>query len=65
MQLHRDLLPEFGCDGELIEVPERSTQLVTVKRCEKCETELIWVADDKHWVTVVYPGMKEPIDAKT
>jgi hypothetical protein len=62
MQLHSDLFPEFGCDGELIEVLERSTQLVTVKRCGKCETELIWVADDEHWVRVVYPGMKEPID---
>jgi hypothetical protein len=41
-----DLFPEFGCDGELIELPERCTQMVTVKRCEKCETELSWVADD-------------------
>jgi len=28
--LHSDLFPEFGCDGELIELPERSTQLLTV-----------------------------------
>jgi len=62
--LHSDLFPEFGCDGELIVIPERSTQLVTVKRCEKCETELSWVADDQHWVTVVYPGMNEPIDGE-
>ena len=26
--LHSDLFPEFGCDGELIELPERSTQLL-------------------------------------
>jgi hypothetical protein len=27
MQLHSDLFPEFGCDGELIELSERSTQM--------------------------------------
>ena len=56
--LHSDLFPEFGCDGELIEIPERSTQMLTVERCEKCWTELSWVADDDRWVGVVYPGMK-------
>jgi len=60
--MHSDLFPDFGCDGKLIEIPERSTQLITVKLCAKCGTELSWVADDEHWVTVVYPGMKEPID---
>jgi hypothetical protein len=60
--LHSDLFPAFGCDGELIEIPERSTQMVTVKWCEKCGTELSWVADEEHWVTVVYPGMNEPLD---
>jgi len=59
---HGDLFPEFSCDGELIEPSERSVQMVTVKRCEKCWTELGWLADDEHWVTVVYRGMKEPID---
>ena len=60
--LHSDLFPAFRCDGELIEIPERCPQLVTVKRCKKCETELSWVADDEHWATVVYPGMTESID---
>ena len=60
--LHSDLFPDFGCDGELIEIPERCTQMLTVKWCEKCGTEFSWVADDEHWVNVVYPGMKEPID---
>ena len=60
--LHSDLFPEFGCDGELIEVLERCTQMITVKRCKKCDTELSWVADDGRWVKVVYPGMNEPID---
>jgi len=59
--LHSDLFPEFGCDGELIEIPERSTQMLTVKRCEKCWTELSWVADDDRCVGVVYPGMKRSI----
>jgi hypothetical protein len=57
--LHSDLFPAFGCDGELIELPERSTQGITVKFCEKCETELIWVASDDRWLTVVCPRMKE------
>ena len=29
--LHSDLFPEFGCDGELIELPERRTKMLTVK----------------------------------
>ena len=60
--LHSDLFPEFGCDGELIDLPEQSTRMLTVKRCEKCWTELSWVADDGRWVKVVHPGMTEPID---
>src|SRR5215469_9825372 len=63
--LHTDLFPELGCDGELIDLPEQSTQLITVKRCEKCETELCSVADDEHYVGVVYPGMKESSDWET
>src|SRR5215469_1154227 len=46
--LHSDLFPEFGCDGELIDLPEQSTRMLTVKRCEKCWTELVWVADEEH-----------------
>jgi len=45
--LHSDLFPAFGCDGELIELPERSTKIITVRCCEKCETELIWAAGDE------------------
>ena len=63
--LHSDLFLEFGCEGELIEVPERCTQLITVKRCAKCWTELGWVADDGRWVTVVYPEMKQSMDWPT
>jgi hypothetical protein len=39
--------------------------MITVKRCEKCETELRWVADDEHWVSVVYPGMNKSLDWET
>ena len=60
--LHSDLFPEFGCDGELIKLPERCTQILTVTQCAKCWTELSWVADDGHWVTVVYPGIKLSMD---
>jgi hypothetical protein len=60
--LHSDLFPEFGCDRELIEIPELCTQILTVTWCERCGTELSWVADDGRWVNVVYPGMKEPIE---
>jgi hypothetical protein len=56
--LHSDILPEQGCDGELIEVPERCTPKVTFSRCAKCWTEFMYVPDDSKWVTVVYPGMK-------
>lgn len=35
--LHSDLFPEFGCDGELIELPERCTQVLTVTQCAKWE----------------------------
>src|SRR5262249_54890368 len=44
--LHSNLHPAFGCDGELIDLPERSTRVLTVKRCVKCWTELSWIADD-------------------
>jgi hypothetical protein len=30
--LHSDLIPGIGCDGELIQIDERSTQYVTVAR---------------------------------
>jgi len=60
--LHSHLHPAFGCNGELIDLPERSTQVLTVKRCVKCWTELSWIADDGRWVKVVYPGMKESMD---
>ena len=63
--LHSDLFPELGCDGELIELPERCTQLLTVKRCATCWTELSWVADDGRRVFVVYPGMKLSMDRLT
>jgi len=59
--LHSDLFPKFGCDGQLIELPELCTQILTVKWCEKCGTEFSWIADDEHWINVVYPGMNEPI----
>ena len=58
--LHSDLFPEVGCDGELIELPERCIQPLTVKRCAKCWTEFLsWRADDGRWVSVVYPGIKQ------
>jgi len=60
--LHSDLFPEFGCDGALIEIPERCTPRVTFSRCAKCWTEFSYALDDPKWVTVVYPGMKRSID---
>jgi hypothetical protein len=29
--LHGDLFPEFGCDGELIDLPEQFAQALTLK----------------------------------
>ena len=42
MQLHSDLFPEFGCDGELIEIPGRCTDAATVRYCAVCWTEFSW-----------------------
>jgi hypothetical protein len=36
--LHSDLFPDFGCDGELVELPERWTQLLTVEDREETDT---------------------------
>ena len=63
--LHSDLFPEFGCDGELIELHERCTKTLTVVRCAACWTEFSWVPDDSRWVRVVYPGMKGSMDWPT
>lgn len=61
--LHRDLIPEIGCDGELIQVDERSTKDVTVARCSICGTDSTYVPDSD-WVTIVSPGMRNPLNRR-
>ena len=63
--LHMGLFPKHDCDGELVELPERSNQTLTVASCAKCWTEFSGVADDGRWVKVVYPGMKGSMDYPT
>jgi hypothetical protein len=63
--LHSHLFPEHDCNGELIELPDRCTEKLTVTRCDVCWTELSWRVDEPSWVTVVYPGMKRSMDWRT
>jgi len=50
--LHSDLFPEFGCDGELIEIPDQCTDAVTVRYCAcagrssggRCQTRDGWMS---------------------
>jgi hypothetical protein len=58
MQPHSDLFPEFGCNGELIEMPDRCTDTGTVRYCAVCWTEFRWALANATWVEAVYPGMK-------
>ena len=62
---HSDLFPEFGCNGELVELPERCTPTLTVRMCVLCWTEFSYVPDDGKWVNVVYPGMRQSLDWPT
>jgi hypothetical protein len=54
--LHRDILPEHSCDGELIPMEEDRTYL-HVLRCSSCGTEFAFMPDAE-WVTMVLPGMR-------
>ena len=63
--LHSDLFPEFGCDGELIEIPDQCTDAVTVRYCAVCWTEFRWALSNPRWVDVIYPGMKMSMDWQT
>jgi hypothetical protein len=55
--LHSEILPEHGCGGELIELPEDEPTYVHFAQCARCGTEFTFVPDSD-WVTIVYPGMR-------
>lgn len=63
--LQSDLFPEFGCDGELIELPERCTDALAVRYCAVCWTEFRRALNNPSWVDVIYPGMKLSMDWRT
>jgi hypothetical protein len=54
--LHRDLLPEQSCDGELIPVEEDRPDLRAV-HCSSCGTEFVF-EPGSNWVRMVLPGMR-------
>jgi hypothetical protein len=55
--LHRDILPEHSCDGELIELHEDDPTYVHFAQCASCGIEFT-CTPDCDWVTVVLPGMR-------
>jgi len=58
--LHRDIVPEHECDGELIELPTTPPH-VQHARCSSCGTEFAY-QPDSDWVTIVLPGMRRVIE---
>ena len=55
--LHRDIVPEHSCDGELIPLEEAATYLHVVRYSSR-GTEFAF-GPDSDWVTVVLPGMRD------
>jgi predicted nucleic-acid-binding Zn-ribbon protein len=51
--LHRDIIPEQDCDGELIDVSD--SKYLTTKWCSKCGTEFSYKPDST-WVTYCPAG---------
>ena len=60
--LHSDLIPELECNGQLIQIDERSTRWVTVVRCSLCGTDFTYVPDSD-WVTIVSPRMRNALES--
>ncbi|MGH2481485.1 MAG: hypothetical protein ACRDHW_17670 [Ktedonobacteraceae bacterium] len=56
--LHRDIVSEHECDGELIEQSE--TKFLRTVACSVCGTEFTYTPDCD-WVTTVLPGMKSKV----
>jgi hypothetical protein len=59
--LHSDIVPEHDCNGELIEVDQRSKRIRCFFWCSSCRTEFTF-EPDSDWVTIVTPGMRGVIE---
>jgi len=54
---HNDIVPEFPCSGEVIQLEEFSTAHLKIAICSGCGTEFQYVPDST-WVTIILPGMR-------
>jgi DNA-directed RNA polymerase subunit RPC12/RpoP len=59
LMLHSDIIPEHGCNGELVPVPGETTEGHGVYCCARCGTEFSFDLEaGSTWVTCVLPGMR-------
>jgi hypothetical protein len=58
--LPNELITEYPCNGELVEVEERCTRWLTVMRCRGCATKFMYTPDSR-WVYIVSPGMRSDL----
>jgi hypothetical protein len=57
---HNNIVPEFPCSGEVIELEKFSTEQIRVAICTGCGTEFQYLPDST-WVKIILPGMRNPI----
>jgi hypothetical protein len=57
---HNDIVTEYPCSGEVIELEKFSTEQIRVAICSACGTEFQYVPDST-WVKIILPGMRNPI----
>jgi hypothetical protein len=57
--LHSKIIPEHGCDGELVELEDRK-QTLQYFVCSSCAAEFTF-EPDFNWVSIVYCGVKTPL----
>jgi hypothetical protein len=57
---HNDIVTEYPCSGEVIQLDAFSTKHLTIAICLGCGTEFQYVPDST-WVTIILPGMRNPV----
>ncbi len=57
---HNKIVPDYPCSGEVIQLHKLRTDHVQVAFCSSCGTEFRYETDSD-WVTVISPGMRNPI----
>jgi hypothetical protein len=60
---HSDIIPEHGCNGELIQQNEEPVY-VYIAWCSGCGTEFRY-EPDSDWITFVLPGMRGSLKIRT